>query len=72
MPVTSDLLARELRPPAGGQSDVDAYKQTLAVSLFFKFYLSAQMRLRAAQVRTLHVLTWVSYNSQFAMNLYSV
>ncbi|KAK2165479.1 hypothetical protein NP493_1361g00029 [Ridgeia piscesae] len=47
--VTSDLLAIELRPPAGGQSDKDAYKQTLAVSLFFKFYLGVQMRLRAAQ-----------------------
>ena len=60
MTVTSDLLAIELRPPAGGQSDKDAYKQTLAVSLFFKFYLGVQMRLRAAQVRIFHVLTWVS------------
>ena len=69
--VTSDLLTSELRPAAGGQSDMNAYKQTLAASLFFKFYLSVQMRLRAAQVRILRVLTWVSYNSQFAMHLYS-
>ena len=55
--MTSDLLAAELRPPTGGQSDTDAYKQTLVVSLFFKFYLNVQMKLHERQARTLFALT---------------
>ncbi|KAI0221789.1 Xanthine dehydrogenase/oxidase [Lamellibrachia satsuma] len=49
---TSDLLAAEIRPPTDGQSDTYAYKQTLAVSLFFKFYLNVQMKLHERQIAT--------------------
>ncbi|KAI0225880.1 Xanthine dehydrogenase/oxidase [Lamellibrachia satsuma] len=57
--VTSDLLATELRPTTGGQSDSDAYKQTLAVSLFFKFYLSVQMKLHEGkQTATVGEMLW--------------
>ena len=53
MTATSDLLATELRPHHGGsQSDQDDYKVTLAVSLFFKFYLNVHMKLHAGQVDT--------------------
>ena len=54
--MTSDLLAAEIRPPSDGQSDTYAHKQTLAVSLFFKFYLNVQMKLHERQARILFVL----------------
>ncbi len=61
IPQASDLLAEDLSLPVGTPGGMEQYRQTLAASFFYKFYLSVHMELQ--QVTHNFTITHISYET---------